>query len=109
MSSKIKEIPQKDVKAICREYKLSQDSDMLNLSDDEVVMKEALNSLSPSDYVLFCLYCELASERKLAKMLGISRSPISKEIKRIREQIKQYIYEHSVDIDSDSDNGGIRT
>lgn len=100
------EIPSSEVKKICKEYRLSND-DMMNLTDEDVALKEALNRLSPSDYVLFCLYSELASERKLASMLGISRSPISKEIKRIRNLIKEYLDDDGYTY-TDTGDGGFR-
>jgi len=82
------ELTQKDVKTICQDYRITE-SDYMELDDSQLRLKEAINSLPASDYVMWCLYTELASERKLAKMLGLSRTPISKELRRIREEIKE--------------------
>lgn len=84
------ELSQDEVKAICREYRITDD-DYLKLNDEQLTLKEAINSLSPSDYIIFCLYCELASERRLAKVLGLSRTPISRCLKDIRSKITEYI------------------
>lgn len=87
-SRKSEPLTQKDVKPIIAEYRITDD-DYLNLDDEQLKLKETINSLPDSDFIMWCLYCELASERKLAAMLGISRSPISKELRRIRETIKK--------------------
>ena len=88
------ELSQEDVKAICKEYRITDD-DYLTLNDEQLLLKQAINSLSPSDYIIFCLYCELASERRLAKTLGLSRTPISKCLKDIRQKINEYIETHN--------------
>lgn len=84
------ELTQKDVKTICQDYRITE-SDYMELDDEQLKLKEAINSLPASDYVMFCLYTELASERKLAKMLGLSRTPISRELRRIRGIIIDYL------------------
>lgn len=90
MSKQKNEINPKDVKAIVSEYRLNED-DFLNLTDEELKLKKAINQLCTSDFVMFCLYSELASERALSRLLGISRTPISKELKRIKAEIKKYL------------------
>lgn len=59
------------------------------LRDDEATFnyKNAMQSLDKSDQIIFSLYAELESERKVAELLGVSRSPIHKIICGIREQI----------------------
>lgn len=85
-TTKNEELTTKDVKAICSEYRL-KDEDKFNLTDEEYSLREALNELDTADYIMFCLYIELASERKLANYLKMSRTPISKELKRIKGKI----------------------
>ena len=41
------------------------------------------NKLSQSDRTILLLYCELGSQRKVGKMLGVSGSTINIEMKRI--------------------------
>ena len=45
------------------------------------------NKLSQSDRIILLLYCELGSQRKVGKMLGVSGSTINIEMKRIRKKI----------------------
>ena len=52
--------------------------------------KEAMEHLERSDQIIFSLYAELESERKVADLLGVSRSPIHKIITKIRKEILQY-------------------
>lgn len=69
--------------------------------DDDFIhfAKEAIQSLSDSDKIIFVLYCEYGSLRKVAKDLGVSHTIIYKEITRIRGLIYDYIK-----INSTSDN-----
>ena len=62
------------------------------LRDDESIYKykQAINKLNKSDKIIFALYAELASERAVAELLGVSRSPIHKLLVKIREQILMY-------------------
>ena len=47
------------------------------------------NKLSQSDRTILLLYCELGSQRKVGKMLGVSGSTVNIELKRIRKQVKE--------------------
>ena len=62
------------------------------LRDEESIYKykQAINKLNKSDKIIFALYAELASERAVAELLGVSRSPIHKLLVKIREQILRY-------------------
>lgn len=62
------------------------------LRDDESVYKykQAIDKLNKSDRIIFALYAELASERAVAELLGVSRSPIHKLLVKIRKQIMNY-------------------
>ncbi len=61
------------------------------MDDDEFYeYKEAMSHLDKSDQIIFALYAELQSERKVAELLGVSRSPIHKIITKIRQQILDY-------------------
>lgn len=72
--------------------------DMLRDNEDLYKYKDALSHLEKSDQIIFCLYAELESERKVAELLGVSRSPIHKIITNIRKQIIEY------DTDKPTDN-----
>lgn len=61
--------------------------DMLCDSEEVYNYKLALDKLDKSDKIIFTLYAELQSERRVAELLGVSRSPIHKIIQRIKGQI----------------------
>lgn len=64
--------------------------DMLRDNEEFYKYKEAMQHLDKSDQIIFSLYAELESERKVAEILGVSRSPIHKIITKIRKQILDY-------------------
>jgi DNA-directed RNA polymerase specialized sigma subunit len=80
-------ISSKELKNIMSEY----EPDMLTDNEDVYNFKQAIQSLQKSDQIIFCLYTELESERKVAELLGVSRSPIHKLIVDIRKQITDYL------------------
>ena len=69
---------------IWREY----DDDMLNI-------KQAMDSLSDADRIIFALYCEYGSLRKVGKQLGVSHSIIYKNIRRIKLQMLEWIRDNT--------------
>ncbi len=78
-----------EVKAICSEWEFDEDNKVF-YSPQEYKMRKAMSMLEKSDYIIFCLYMEFQSERKLASILGCSRTPVNRAIKRIRDEIKIY-------------------
>lgn len=64
--------------------------DMLRDTEEFYNYKDAMGHLDKSDQIIFSLYAELESERKVAELLGVSRSPIHKIIVKIRKQILEY-------------------
>lgn len=72
-----------ELKNIMSEY----ETDILIDSDDAYNLKQAIQALNTSDRIIFCLYSELQSERKVADILGVSRSPIHKLLQNIKNQI----------------------
>lgn len=80
-------VSSKELKNIMSEY----EPDMLTDNEDVYNFKQAIQSLQKSDQIIFCLYTELESERKVAELLGVSRSPIHKLIVDIRKQITDYL------------------
>lgn len=61
--------------------------DMLTDSEEIYRYKEAIQNLEKSDAIIFSLYAELASERKVAELLGVSITPIHKTLTRIKKEI----------------------
>lgn len=77
------DIKPQELRNILEQYK----PDMLRDNEDLYKYKDALSHLEKSDQIIFSLYAELESERKVAELLGVSRSPIHKIITNIRKQI----------------------
>lgn len=80
------QINPKELKAICKEYEFDEEEAIWE-EDRVYKIKKAMSELDRGDYILFCLYMELQSERKVAKQLGVSRTPINKAVKRIKNEI----------------------
>lgn len=68
--------------------------------DDVLMLKEAISSLSDSDRIIFVMYAEYGSLRKVGKQLGVSHSIIYKNIMRIKKEIYDYIKTNSDNSDS---------
>lgn len=63
--------------------------------DDTVLyFKKAMESLEESDRIIFVLYCEYGSLRKVGKRLGCSHSIIYKNIRRIKLQMLDWLKEN---------------
>lgn len=80
-----------DVDKLVREY--LPDNDLWS-EEDELIgrYKRNIMRLEMADRIIFLLYVELASYRKVAKMLGCSHTLISKEINRIKKLVKDGVY-----------------
>lgn len=82
---------EKDFVASYRQVKREYAFDPSPMNDEpEKVrrVKEIIDTkLSDVDRILFVMYCEAGSLRKLAKRMGFSHTAINKEIKRIRQLI----------------------
>jgi len=79
-------ITKTELRAIMDDYKPKASDD-----DETLLMKEALQSLDESDRIIFTLYVDMASEQKLASLLGVSRTPVHNLIVRCKQQITDYI------------------
>lgn len=79
-----------NINAVMNEYK-PDESIWREYNDDMLMLKQALSSLSDADRVIFVLYCEYGSLRKVGKKLGVSHSIIYKNISRIKKEIYDYV------------------
>ena len=92
-----------ELKEICKEYEY--DPDPFNEEDERVHrLKQALSKLERSDFIIFCLYMEYQSERKVGEILGCSRTPVSRTLRRIKEEIKRN-YDDIEDADTNTTDG----
>lgn len=79
-----------NINAVMDEYK-PDESIWREYNDDMLLLKQALSSLSDADRVIFVLYSEYGSLRKVGKKLGVSHSIIYKNITRIKKEIYDFI------------------
>ena len=79
-----------NIKNILEEYKPQYD---IMTEDDESMtkLKEAVQTLSDADRIIFILYCETGSLREVGKILGVSHTTVFKCINKIKEQILNYV------------------
>ncbi len=81
-----------ELKAICKEYEYDEEAHMMiEEGEDERphLIKKAMTYLDRADYIIFCLYMEYRSERKVASLLGCSRTPLHNLLDKIKKQIKE--------------------
>lgn len=87
-------ITAKELRAICKEYEYDKEAHlMLDEGEDErpFLIKRAMTHLEKSDFIIFCLYMEYKSERKVAQLLGCSRTPLHNNLVKTKEQIHNYL------------------
>lgn len=90
-----------NINKVMNDYK-PDESIWREYNDDMLLLKQALNSLSDADRIIFVLYSEYGSLRKVGKQLGISHSIIYKNIARIKREIYDFIR-----VNSDNGNSGL--
>lgn len=79
-----------NINKVLNEYK-PDESIWREYNEDMLLLKQAMNNLSDADRVIFVLYCEYGSLRKVGKKLGVSHSIIYKNITRIKREMYEYI------------------
>lgn len=88
-----------NLKRVMEDYE-PDESIMREYDDTILILKKALQSLDDADRIIFVLYCEYGSLRKVGKQLGVSHSIIYKNISRIKKEIYGYIKSNCPDCDS---------
>lgn len=83
-----------NINKVLDEYK-PDNSIWREYSDDVLMLKEAVNNLSDADRIIFVMYAEYGSLRKVGKQLGVSHSIIYKNIMRIKKQIYDFVRTNS--------------
>lgn len=75
-----------ELKDILREYEYE---DNVMTEDDPRVtcIKWALTQIPDADRIIYCLWLDQESSRKVGKILGVSHSTILKELRRIKNEI----------------------
>lgn len=88
MTPQIKLTPQQ-IKDIDKQYQYQFDLFTDDLEAQKA--KYALTQIDTADKVIFELYAEFQSSRKVGKILGVSHNIVLREVRRIREQIIELI------------------
>lgn len=79
-----------DIKRILNDYK--PNTTIWNEDTNEVhQLKQAFQALNDSDKIIFLLYVEYGSLRKVGKDVGVSHTIVYKEITRIKNLMYDYI------------------
>ena len=86
------QIKPEELRAILADYKYEEDV-MTNDDERVIEIKKAISKLLEPDRIIFCLYVDIGSSRKLGKILGVSRSTVLKEINRIKLEIRSKMME----------------
>lgn len=71
-------------KTIDKDYKRV---DFISDDDETKAVKDIVSGLPPADRVIFLLYAEYRSYRRLGAMFGLSYGTVRKEVLRIRKEI----------------------
>lgn len=61
--------------------------DIISDDDETKAVKDIVTGLPPADRVIFLLYAEYRSYRKLGAIFGLSYGTVRKEVLRIRKEI----------------------
>ena len=85
-----------ELKRMLKDYEYDQVTEFWDEDGDERAwaIKRALSQLDVSERLIFVLYLEVNSERELGQLLGCSRTPVSRELKKIKEKIRSMMVEN---------------
>jgi RNA polymerase sigma-70 factor (ECF subfamily) len=79
-----------DIQMMIKEYEPPVEDIWTEEEDEMIMLKKAVQSLSPADRIIFLLYAEYGSLRQVGKELGVSHTTIYKQINLIKSQIKDW-------------------
>ncbi|MEF2919933.1 MAG: helix-turn-helix domain-containing protein [Acutalibacteraceae bacterium] len=83
-----------DVQMMIKDYEPPVEDIWTEEEDEMIMLKKAVQSLSPADRIIFLLYAEYGSLRQVGKELGVSHTTIYKQINLIKTQIREWCNEH---------------
>lgn len=83
-----------DVQMMIKDYEPPVEDIWTEEEDEMIMLKKAVQSLSPADRIIFLLYAEYGSLRQVGKELGVSHTTIYKQINLIKMQIREWCNEH---------------
>lgn len=84
----------RELKAIVAEYTYDEDERFFDellpepkRSDKEWETIRALNKVNKSDFIIYCLYLNYGSARRVGKLLGTSHAPVTRVLRRVEDEI----------------------
>lgn len=87
MTIKIDEIDNINIKDLIEEYLTPTEED----EDEQVRLKTIISNLDRAEMIILLLYAHYGSERKVAKYLNVSRSPVRTILNKTRNKIKDLL------------------
>lgn len=88
------QIKSAELKKIMEDYEFHDDI-MDDDPEDIRMYKWAISQLPDGDRILFLLYTDLMSSRKVGKIVGVSHGIILKEVRKIRSKILEICKNYS--------------
>ena len=87
-----------ELKRMMQDYEYDQDAEFWDEEGDERVwaIKRALSQLDVSERLIFILYLGTQSERALGQLLGCSRTPVSRELRKIKNKIRESLEKEGI-------------
>lgn len=87
MTIKIKEDEIINIKELLDDYLTIQEDD----DDEKLKLKTIITNLDRVEMIILLLYAHYGSERKVAKYLNVSRSPVRTILNKTRNKIKDLL------------------
>lgn len=86
-------ITKEELRVICKDYEYDENAHLMMEEGDErpFIIKKIMQKLDKADFIIFSLYLEYGSERKVADLLGCSRTPLHNCLTKIKNQIKKHL------------------
>lgn len=84
------------IKTIDDFYAYSTDAYMFDEEGDPRchLIRRYVSTLPPAERVIFLIYMDQGSEEKTGRMLGCSRTPVHKVVRRIKDSLRLYLEEN---------------
>lgn len=84
------------IKTLDEFYGYDQDRYMMDEESDPRchLIRRYVSTLPPAERVIFMIYMDQGSEDKTGRMLGCSRTPVHKVVRRIKDNLRLYLLEN---------------
>lgn len=99
MNTPMIQLTPSQLKEVMNEYKY--EVDYVNDDIETIILHQAIDNLPEADKIIFLLYAEMGSLRKVAKILGVSYATTRKAVNKIKEDIKNELHNLADNYSSD--------